>query len=154
MSEPKIDLTGKKYGMLTVVELVGKNQRGFVWKCKCKCGNEVELNTGYLNKKSFNANRNCGCIDNKVTSNVKENRRLYKIWSNIKQFVTNVNNPNYHRYKYIPLYKPWNDFLKFKSWSLSNGYHEFASVKFMRKDTSKGFTPTNCHFKAIDKKVY
>jgi hypothetical protein len=38
-----IDLTGNKYGNLTVVERVpNKNGRTY-WRCKCECGNEREI---------------------------------------------------------------------------------------------------------------
>ena len=46
------DLTGQKFGLLTAVEKVGKNQYGYaMWKCICDCGKECvvasrELNSG------------------------------------------------------------------------------------------------------------
>lgn len=57
-----LDLTGKKFGRLTAIEVVHvKGKR--CWKCKCECGNEVIVPTFQLtsgNKKS------CGCGRTKV----------------------------------------------------------------------------------------
>lgn len=37
-----IDLTGKKYGRLTVIEKLPNNKYGgSMWSCKCDCGNIV-----------------------------------------------------------------------------------------------------------------
>lgn len=37
-----IDITGRKFGRLTVKEYAGKNNAGRVlWRCQCDCGNEV-----------------------------------------------------------------------------------------------------------------
>lgn len=46
------DMTGKRFGKLTVETYVG----GSKWKCKCDCGNYTEVLTGDLNKTS-----SCGC---------------------------------------------------------------------------------------------
>jgi len=36
------DLTGKRFGMLTVVEMTGERVRAAVqWLCRCDCGNET-----------------------------------------------------------------------------------------------------------------
>lgn len=59
----RIDITGNKYGMLTVVKFshTDKNRQS-VWKCKCDCGNECEV--GGASLKSGNT-RSCGCIQKK-----------------------------------------------------------------------------------------
>lgn len=39
MARPLIDLTGRKFGALTVVERYGTDHHGKVtWKCDCDCG--------------------------------------------------------------------------------------------------------------------
>lgn len=57
------DLTGQEFGRLKVLEyvgskVIGKSSYGF-WKCKCTCGNEVEVSTQSL--KSGNT-KSCGCL--------------------------------------------------------------------------------------------
>ncbi len=40
----KKDLTGQKFGYLTAIGPVGKDKRhNVIWRCKCKCGNEVDV---------------------------------------------------------------------------------------------------------------
>ena len=55
-----IDLTGQKFGKLTVLEKTNKRQDGgsIVWKCKCDCGNIVEISSKRLRN---NINVSCGC---------------------------------------------------------------------------------------------
>ena len=40
MGRPVIDLTGQKFGRLTVIKYAGSNADGrSVWYCECSCGN-------------------------------------------------------------------------------------------------------------------
>ena len=77
-----IDLTGKRFGRLSVVELDhkktvkyknGRHRTTYFWKCKCDCGNEVirsgnSLRAGYT--------KSCGC--NQVEKK-KENINMKKM---------------------------------------------------------------------------
>ena len=54
-----IDLIGKRFGNLVVLEKVGKNSsRSIVWKCQCDCGNICEKPTRELNAGTAVS---CGC---------------------------------------------------------------------------------------------
>ena len=53
-SKPKQDLTGKQFGYLTALYYI----KGGKWHCKCKCGNEVDVDTRNLNS---NHTLSCGC---------------------------------------------------------------------------------------------
>ena len=56
-----IDLTGRTFGRLTVIERVVDKQRGRpLWRCKCECGNEVEVTSTRLLRN--NGTRSCGCL--------------------------------------------------------------------------------------------
>ena len=53
------DLTGKRFGSLTVVREHGQNKYGnFIWECKCDCGNICYSDTAHLTRGS---KTNCGC---------------------------------------------------------------------------------------------
>ena len=90
-----IDLTGKRFGRLVVLERAGSRQRGSIktpcWKCRCDCGNEViatsaELRTGDC--------KSCGCLKKEILLNRSVTHgdghksskyyRLYRIWVKIK----------------------------------------------------------------------
>lgn len=63
----KHNLSGKRFGMLNVVERCQGSSSAITWLCKCSCGNEVRRTTsGLLNAKN---DPNCGCQGN------PENRR-------------------------------------------------------------------------------
>ncbi len=55
----KIDLTGKSFGDLVVIEEINDRcKKSVMWKCRCKCGNIINVSSGNLlsgNSKS------CGC---------------------------------------------------------------------------------------------
>ena len=53
------DLTGKRFGELTVIELYDKTKNGIRWKCRCDCGNEVIIHTTSLNSKKHHACSEC-----------------------------------------------------------------------------------------------
>ena len=55
----KIDLTGKKYGNLTVLRRVEGQSRYLTWECQCDCGNIVRVDSRRLRSGSIT---NCGCI--------------------------------------------------------------------------------------------
>lgn len=56
----RIDLTGSRYGRLTVKERAGANKNGQArWKCICDCGGEKEA-LGYNLKNE--TTRSCGCL--------------------------------------------------------------------------------------------
>lgn len=56
----KNDLTGKRYGCLTVLSDTGKTERkGHVWLCQCDCGNTIEVSAGRLNHGEV---KSCGCL--------------------------------------------------------------------------------------------
>ena len=52
------DLTGRRFGKLTVLELVSKNKHGSHWLCRCDCGNTIVVYKGNLKR---GATTSCGC---------------------------------------------------------------------------------------------
>ena len=55
-----IDLTGQKFGRLTVKHRVGKDGRGeSIWHCICECGNTKDVLSSNLRK---GATQSCGCL--------------------------------------------------------------------------------------------
>jgi len=61
------NLTGRRYGKLTVCFPTGeyKNQSR-VWRCKCDCGNFVDVTTRDLNR---GAVKSCGCLRHRPPEN-------------------------------------------------------------------------------------
>lgn len=74
-------------------------------------------------------------------------RRLYNIWSCMRQ---RCNNPKHtaakwYHYKGIRLCEEWeSDFEAFKSWAISNGYRDDLTID--RVDPDKNYCPENCRW--------
>ena len=49
--------------MLTVIKELPSNKAGVVWRCRCDCGNEIDVSTNALTSGRI---RSCGCVDNKL----------------------------------------------------------------------------------------
>ena len=62
-----LDLKGKKFGLLTVIEKAESKNGKTYWKCKCECGVEKEIQTGHL---TSGAIKSCGSVDckNKISN--------------------------------------------------------------------------------------
>ncbi len=59
----RIDITGQKFGKLTVIKYLRTEGKEAFWLCKCDCGNEKEVKGTYLRNKQT---KSCGCV--KTTS--------------------------------------------------------------------------------------
>lgn len=116
---PKVDLTGKKFGHLTVKEFIGstivsgESKRLHMWKCECDCGNIISKSYSYLKNKSIK--KSCGCKVHEPIHNMNKSSE-YKIWSAMKQRCYNPKAKHYKSYggRGITVYEPWkNSFIEF-----------------------------------------
>lgn len=68
-----IDLTGKRFTRLLVLEKLDKRKSEWFWKCQCDCGNIVEVRGVSLRE---GKTRSCGCLkqesDRSPKGNVKD----------------------------------------------------------------------------------
>ena len=70
----KIDLTGKRFGRLTVLYRNGSNSKGLaMWHCLCDCGNECDKIGVYLRE---GTSTSCGCYkkDYARQTHLKDNK--------------------------------------------------------------------------------
>lgn len=141
------DLTGKKFGYLTVVERVQNAKNGKArWKCMCDCGNETivtstDIMTGHTSS--------CGCKRYESHNCVHGMNKtdIHTKWVQMRQRCYNKNYVSYAHYgaKGISVCEEWKtDFIEFMNWSYSNGYKEGLSLD--RIDNGKGYSPDNCRW--------
>lgn len=72
----KIDLTGERFGRLTVIRENDKSKTGNIrWKCQCDCGNIIPVFKSTLLKDNGTI-KSCGCtyIDELKKRNWKKER--------------------------------------------------------------------------------
>ena len=56
------NILGQKFGKLTVIEYTNENRHGIaLWKCKCDCGNIVDVRVEHLKGQSHSRTISCGC---------------------------------------------------------------------------------------------
>lgn len=53
------DITGMRSFQLEAIELVGKGVSGYIWKCRCDCGNYCEVAATKIRTKR---QKSCGCL--------------------------------------------------------------------------------------------
>ena len=99
----RIDRSGLKYGMITVIDYHATINGYSTWNCKCECGNNIVIRGGDL--KSGNT-KSCGCtripelIKRKTThGHTKGSTQSseYRAWYNMK---TRCYNPKATRFKH------------------------------------------------------
>ena len=144
-----VDLTGQKFGRLTVVRFDHKENGRKYYLCQCDCGNFKIVSNHSL--KSGNT-KSCGCLhkeiliqrnkDNRIHH--PENERLLRIWRAMLHRCYKETDEHYDYYggRGIKVCDDWHDFETFQKWALANGYADNLTVD--RLDGNKDYCPENC----------
>jgi len=151
MKTPVLDMSGQKFGRLTVLSLIGSKPTR--WLCQCSCGNTKIVRRGDL---TTGKTLSCGCLKREILIKRTtvhglrhENKRLYNIWLCMRQRCHNSKIPEYKNYggRGITVCKEWDNYAQFHDWALSNGY--LPNLTIERINVNDGYYPDNCTWKTI-----
>lgn len=147
----KDDLTGRKFGKLSVLRKYVA--RGSRWICLCECGVEKTLPACRLLSGN---DKSCGCGKREVLGNAtrkhgKANSRItgyasrtYGIWQAMRARCTNPNNNRWSSYggRGIKVDPAWDDFAQF----LADMGEAPEGLTLDRIDVDGDYTPSNCRW--------
>lgn len=148
------DISGNKFGRLSVIYFTGINQlKKSTWLCKCDCGKEVsalgpELRSGH--KKS------CGCLRKEVMERGTTFRHgaalssgdspTYRTWCAAKTRCTNPNTKSHKNYggRGIKMCDRWMN--SFESFLSDMGERPSSQHSIERIKNDVGYEPGNCRW--------
>lgn len=140
------DLTSLTFGLLTVLELAGRDKHGRArWRCKCECGGEA-VSEAY-NLKSGNT-ASCGCVRHGKVSTLnrthgQKGTPLYQRWKGMKQRTSDPNAKQFADYggRGIKVCERWQSFENFAA-DMGPTFHDDLTLE--RIDVNGDYEPANC----------
>ena len=150
MGRPIKDMTGMRFGKLTVVGFshVAENRAAW-WDCVCDCGNQCKVEGRKLRS---GHKQSCRCflaesVAQRSATHGLSKTRLFIVWQHMKDRCYNQNHTHFKHYggRGITVCEAWkDDFKAFYDWAMANGYRDGLTID--RIDVDGHYEPSNCQW--------
>lgn len=150
------DLTGQRFGKLTVLKREPKDNPRAFWRCRCDCGQSTVKMGKYLTNGDTGS---CGCDQRamRARGNPKygdmiahfDHMREYHIWRGMKSrcYTKSASNYRFYGAKGVTVHEPWRE-------SFQNFYRDMgpcpSNFTLDRIDPFGNYEPANCRWLSWD----